>query len=167
MKVSNPLTIIAIFSGLAETLATVALIQLPLEMQKIFIYFVIAFPTLIVLLFFYILYFKNSVLYAPSDYTNPEHYLLVNEIKEKVSIEIDNTLPNVIKDKYEIQNIKNNLKHNIYNYLNNSLLSNRESQIYVLMEQNKSSREIAEALGISDKTVRTYMSRIKEKIEPN
>ena len=52
MKVSNPLTIIAIFAGLAEALATIALIKLPIEMQEKFIYFVMAFPTLIVTLFF-------------------------------------------------------------------------------------------------------------------
>ena len=40
MKVSNPLTIIAIFAGLAETLATVALVQLPAEIQEVFVYFV-------------------------------------------------------------------------------------------------------------------------------
>ena len=39
MKVSNPLTIIAIFAGLAEALATIALIKLPIEMQEKFIYF--------------------------------------------------------------------------------------------------------------------------------
>lgn len=68
MKVSNPLTIIAIFSGVAETLATVALIKLPTEIQAIFVYFVMALPAGIVLLFFFVLYFKNNVLYAPSDY---------------------------------------------------------------------------------------------------
>jgi len=52
MKVSNPLTIIAIFAGLAEALATVALVQVPVEIQRLFVYFVMAFPTLIVILFF-------------------------------------------------------------------------------------------------------------------
>ena len=83
MKVSNPLTIIAIFAGLAEALATIALIKLPIEMQEKFIYFVMAFPTLIVTLFFIVLYFKNNVLYAPSDYQDPEHYLKINQIELK------------------------------------------------------------------------------------
>ncbi|MEZ5573813.1 MAG: hypothetical protein R3E64_17635 [Halioglobus sp.] len=78
MKVNNPLTIIAIFSGLAEALATIALLGLPQELQKIFLFFVMAFPTLIVVLFFFVLYFKNTVLYAPGDYQDPEHYLRIN-----------------------------------------------------------------------------------------
>jgi uncharacterized membrane protein YdcZ (DUF606 family) len=70
MKVSNPLTIIAIFAGLAETLATVALVKLPPEIQGVFVYFVMAFPSGIVILFFIVLFFKNTVLYAPSDFEN-------------------------------------------------------------------------------------------------
>ena len=89
MKVSNPLTIIAIFSGIAETLATVALVQLPLEIQTTFVYFVMAFPAGIVLLFFFVLYFKNTVLYAPSDFDDQKHYLEANNVKDKVNSEID------------------------------------------------------------------------------
>ncbi|MER2494897.1 ArsR family transcriptional regulator [Vibrio neptunius] len=89
MKVSNPLTIIAIFAGLAETLATVALIKLPPEIQSVFVYFVIAFPTLIVCLFFFVLYSKNNVLYAPSDFDDQKHYLESNNIKEQVNLEIE------------------------------------------------------------------------------
>ena len=90
MKVSNPLTIIAIFSGLAETLATIALLGLPQELQAKFLYFVMAFPTLIVILFFIVLYFKNTVLYAPGDYQNPEHYLTINgsDIQQALESEI-------------------------------------------------------------------------------
>ncbi|HHF3086143.1 TPA: ArsR family transcriptional regulator [Vibrio diabolicus] len=89
MKVNNPLTIIAIFAGLAETLATVALIQLPLEVQQTFVYFVMIFPVMIVLLFFLVLYFKNTALYAPSDFDNQNHYLEVNRLKERLDEKID------------------------------------------------------------------------------
>lgn len=95
MKVSNPLTIIAIFAGLAEALATVALLGLPKELQEIFLYFVMAFPSLIVILFFIVLYFKNHVLYAPGDYQNPEHYLKVNnvDIKQLLTSELSKSRP--------------------------------------------------------------------------
>ncbi|WP_288743454.1 hypothetical protein [uncultured Rheinheimera sp.] len=86
MKVSNPLTIIAIFAGLAEALATIALLGLPQELQEIFLYFVMVFPTLIVVLFFVVLYFKNTVLYAPGDYQVPEHYLNINRIDVKQAL---------------------------------------------------------------------------------
>lgn len=94
MKVSNPLTIIAIFAGVAETLATVALVQLPPQIQSIFVYFVMVFPATIVLLFFFVLYFKNTVLYAPSDFDDQSHYLEANNLKEKVN----NKLELIFKD---------------------------------------------------------------------
>lgn len=102
MKVSNPLTIIAIFAGLAEALATVALLGLPQELQKIFLIFVMAFPTLIVILFFLVLYFKNNVLYAPGDYQDPEHYLRVNssDIKQAMRYGLSNS--SSIKDQDEL-----------------------------------------------------------------
>jgi len=100
MKVSNPLTIIAIFSGLAETLATVALINLPQELQGVFVYFVMVFPFTIVVLFFLILYFKNTVLYAPSDYSNPDHYMRINHnISDVVSSEIEEIHENMETEK--------------------------------------------------------------------
>ena len=115
MKVSNPLTIIAIFSGLAETLATVALLNLPTDMQKIFIYFVMAFPAGIVLLFFYILYNRNTVLYAPSDYEDQKHYLEVNNIKEQANKELDSFFLEINKNgvrlsEQEIERAKNNVE---------------------------------------------------------
>lgn len=74
-KVSNPLTTVAIFSGLAEAFATLALINIPPEIQSVFVYFVMAFPVLIVLLFFSVLNWNHSVLYAPSDFTDESMYL--------------------------------------------------------------------------------------------
>ncbi|MBF4391483.1 ArsR family transcriptional regulator, partial [Vibrio anguillarum] len=90
MKVSNPLTIIAIFSGVAECFATVALINLPQEMQAIFIYFVMFFPILIVVAFFIVLFFKPYVLYAPSDYKDEGMFLTTLKIREAVSEVINN-----------------------------------------------------------------------------
>ena len=84
MKVSNPLTIIAIFAGTAEAFATGALISLPLEIQSIFVYFVMLFPLSIVLIFFGILIFKHHVLYAPSDFADQDHFLQINQIKNAV-----------------------------------------------------------------------------------
>ncbi|PYF84560.1 hypothetical protein DFP75_101598 [Marinomonas alcarazii] len=84
MKVSNPLTIIAIFSGTAEAFATAALIALPLEIQSLFIYFVMLFPLIIVVTFFLILILKPHVLYAPSDFDNQQHFLDLNNLRKSV-----------------------------------------------------------------------------------
>ncbi|MBB1354387.1 ArsR family transcriptional regulator [Pseudoalteromonas sp. SR45-5] len=92
MKVSNPLTIVAIFAGTAETFATGALVALPESMQAIFIYFVMFFPVLIVVCFFLTLAMKPQSLYAPSDFSNEEHFLDANKLKQAVSKETESVL---------------------------------------------------------------------------
>lgn len=74
-KISNPLTIIAIFAGLAEIAGTVALIGVDKEIQQIFVWFVMLFPTLIVIFFFITLNFNARVLYAPSDFESDSSFL--------------------------------------------------------------------------------------------
>lgn len=74
-KVSNPLTIIAIFAGLAEVSGTVVLPFLKGDSQALYIWFLMAFPTLLILLFFITLNFNYKVLYAPSDFKDEENFL--------------------------------------------------------------------------------------------
>lgn len=81
MKITNPLTIIAIFSGTAEAFASSALVFLPTETQSIFIYFVMFFPLVIVIAFFIVLILKPHALDAPSDFANQEHFLDVHNLK--------------------------------------------------------------------------------------
>lgn len=117
-KISNPLTIIAVFSGLAEAFATVALIQTPPEIQNIFVFFVMFFPTLLVLLFFGVLIFKNEALYAPGDFENQEHYLEVNQIREVISSDIVKDLSSTNNDdikftEQQIEYVKNRINDSI------------------------------------------------------
>lgn len=79
-KISNPLTIIAIFAALAEVNATVVLGLLDESVQPVFIWFIMIFPILLVLCFFGTLVFKNRVMYSPSDYKNDESFL--NTLKD-------------------------------------------------------------------------------------
>lgn len=72
--ISNPLTIIAIFAALAEINATVSIGLVDKELQGTFIWFVILFPTLLIILFFGTLNFNTKVIYAPSDYKNDENF---------------------------------------------------------------------------------------------
>lgn len=74
--VSNPLTLIAIFAGIAEISSTCAIGFVNKELQYIFIWFVIGFPVLPILLFFVVLIFKPNVLYAPSDFKNERNFLI-------------------------------------------------------------------------------------------
>lgn len=73
--VRNPLTIIAIFSTLSEIASTVALATVGKDLQYIFVWFVMLFPTILIVAFFLTLNFNPSVLYAPSDFTNEEHFI--------------------------------------------------------------------------------------------
>lgn len=67
-KVSNPLTIIAIFAGISEISGTVVLPLIEKENQFYFMWFVIFFPLVLILMFFITLWTNHMVLYAPSDF---------------------------------------------------------------------------------------------------
>ncbi len=48
--------------------------------------------------------------------------------------------------------------------INNKVLTKREREVFVLLVKNKSTREIAEELGISEKTVRNHISNVMQKL---
>lgn len=73
--VRNPLTVIAIFAGIAEVSGTVVLPLLSADTQPTFMWFVMGFPCLLVLLFFVTLWRKHQVLYAPSDFRDDSGFL--------------------------------------------------------------------------------------------
>jgi hypothetical protein len=74
-SVRNPLTLMAVFAGLAEVSATVALPQLDRCVQSIFVWFVITFPFGIVLPFFVLLWFRPHHLYGPGDFRKDPTWL--------------------------------------------------------------------------------------------
>lgn len=74
-KVSNPLTIIAIFAGLAEISGTGVLPLLKDNVQVLYVWFLMGFPSLLILLFFITLNFNHKVLYAPSDFKDENNFL--------------------------------------------------------------------------------------------
>ena len=59
-RVNNPLTLIAIFAGIAEIASTYAIGYVKEDLQYIFIWFVIGFPILLVLLCLYNLNFQTK-----------------------------------------------------------------------------------------------------------
>lgn len=48
--------------------------------------------------------------------------------------------------------------------MNKSILTKREKEVFSLLIQNKSTREIAEKLSISEKTVRNHVSNAMQKL---
>jgi len=91
-SVSNPLTIIALFAALAEIAGTVAIKLVAPEMQPTFIWFVMLFPTLIVVFFFVTLNFNAKVLYAPGDFRDEQNYLAVVNAKQGLAIDTFQTM---------------------------------------------------------------------------
>ena len=164
MKVSNPLTIIAIFAGIAETLATVALVQLPPEIQSIFVYFVMVFPSAIVLLFFCVLYFKNTVLYAPSDFENQNHYLEANQIKENINDELDKIFKRLNASgtrltKEEIDSAKNSVERVVDTTVT---LSGTQKNIFEFLSANSASeKEICEHFQFANSSIIKYLFSMK------
>jgi hypothetical protein len=90
-KVSNPLTIIAIFAALSEIAATTALAFIAKELQPIFIWFVMLFPFILVSAFFFTLNKNPKVFYAPSDFKDDKSYLMLNEVMLKTENELIQT----------------------------------------------------------------------------
>lgn len=49
--------------------------------------------------------------------------------------------------------------------MNRSILTKREQEVFNLLVLNKSTKEIAEVLNISEKTVRNHVSNVIQKLE--
>lgn len=77
--IKNPLTIIAMFAGIAEISGTIILPFISDANQSRYVWFLICFPALLVLIFFITLWFKPKVLYAPSDYTDEKNFVRMME----------------------------------------------------------------------------------------
>ena len=119
-KLQNPLGIIALFASLAEVSGTIVLKFLPERIQSIFIWFVILFPVLIVLLFFYILYKKPLHFYSPEYYRNERNFMasmadVIDNQQQIISIvdEInENAMPQDVKTKIQkrVQQVEEDLE---------------------------------------------------------
>lgn len=87
--ISNPLTIIAIFAALAEVAGASTLFALGADLQGIFIWFVMGFPSMLVCLFFLTLNFNPRVLYAPSDFRDEGNFLHTLRGKDELALSFD------------------------------------------------------------------------------
>lgn len=72
--IKNPLTIIAMFAGIAEISGTAVLPFITEGNQGLYIWFLMIFPLLLIILFFVTLNFNHKVLYAPSDFKNEDNF---------------------------------------------------------------------------------------------
>lgn len=75
LHIRNPLTVIGIFAGFTEVFGTWVLPNVAEPLQSRLLWFLILFPVFLVLIFFGTLWMKHEVLYAPSDFPNPNDFL--------------------------------------------------------------------------------------------
>ncbi|WP_339292714.1 hypothetical protein MKY48_08585 [Paenibacillus sp. FSL W8-0187] len=142
-KVQNPLTIIAIFAGIAEIAGTGVLLGLPLDIQRIFIWFVMLFPVGLVALFFLVLLFKHKVLYAPSDFVDENNFMNLLQNK-KVHNEISEVVELLEKTKE-------------HNKANNQIVEKLDEALYKLEIAKKSNELSHESTAVGNNLV--VMSR--------
>ena len=67
--IMNPITVIALFAGLSEASATTVLPYLDDNTRQLYVGFLIAFPSTLVILFFLTLNFNPKALYPPTETT--------------------------------------------------------------------------------------------------
>lgn len=65
----SPISIIAVLAALCEASATTVLPYLDNENRQVYVWFLIAFPSALVVMFFLTLNFNNKVLYGPHTHT--------------------------------------------------------------------------------------------------
>lgn len=112
MKIArqNPLSIIAIFAGLAEVAGTVMITYLTEDLQSIFIWFVMLFPVILVSLFFYVLYRKPLNFYSPEYYKDEENFITAMRLRDEIV-----SMYNKVVDKADIpEEVKEELDSEIF-----------------------------------------------------
>lgn len=99
--IRNPLSIIGIFAGLVEVIGIGTLPFLSESIQKTYIWFLMAFPLVLVLAFFFTLIKYPKSLYAPGDFQEDSSWLKANlapasegQINRKIEASISEELPN-------------------------------------------------------------------------
>lgn len=89
VMVSNPLTVIALFVFLVETVATVTLVQVVKEpVAWPLAIFVVSFPVLIAVFFFVTLWWKHNTLYSPKEFRTDEAFLTARRRIERVEAQL-------------------------------------------------------------------------------
>lgn len=124
--IRNPLTIIAIFAGIAEISGTVILPFVEPANQASYIEFLKYFPTLLVFLFFLTLNFNHRVLYAPSDYKDENNFFkrMALASREEIDRKIEDEIMDEMSDQLLVQAGTEGLKQPNFNQDNLKGLKN-------------------------------------------
>lgn len=103
--VKNPLSVIAIFAGIAEISGTIVLPHIDPNNQELFIWFLMLFPSTLVVLFFITLNWNYKVLYAPSDFKDEEHFV---NMQKATRSEIFMKMSDELSSEYEAEETSSN-----------------------------------------------------------
>lgn len=98
--IKNPLTVIAMFAGIAEVSGAIALPFLTMAVQETYVWFLMVFPCLIVLLFFATLWKDYTVLYAPTDYPNANSFKEVFDARRSKNKQLDYYASHELKSEF-------------------------------------------------------------------
>lgn len=149
--IRNPLTIIAIFAGIAEISGTAILPFVSPDNQASYIEFLKYFPPFLVLLFFTTLNFNHRVLYAPSDYKDENNFFkrvaLANreEINRKIEDEILEEVENqsIAQTDSEVMQ-QHNVEKNSFEAVEDKANAYTESKVLPAKQivENKSTQEV-------------------------
>lgn len=166
--IKNPLVLIAVFAGISEVAMAVTLVQLPEKIQSVFVWFVMLFPIILVLGFFFVLYKRPAVLFSPSDYKNEEMYLSsiggnqavteqskkIEQLEESLKIiqvyiensDLDNGKQSDFSETWRQLEALHHMESNgLYMFLKNELvLSSKE--ISGIIQRSDSSKELPELI---------------------
>ncbi len=161
--IKNPLTVIAIFAGISEVAMTITLAQLPENNQNIFIWFVMLFPILLVVMFFFVLYTKPAVLFSPSDYKKDETYL--SSISDAKSIEgIDRRLQHLEEVTQTLQTYLESVVKEVSPEVSETIISEQKKRLDYIrkihdLENNHLYSFLSREIGISPDTIIKLISK--------
>jgi DNA-binding transcriptional ArsR family regulator len=130
-----------------------------------FVYFVMVFPTLIVLLFFAILNWNPTVLYAPGDFEDEAMYLELIRLRSALKTEILQTLaaPSPSGATFTPQQIQA-VSEKVDRAIDRATVSPMKQRVLELLSDGpKTSSEIAQSLGLSLPSVARLLHMLRDK----
>lgn len=142
-KVSTPLTIVAIFAGLAEVAGASVLPLIDSKLQSVFIWYVMLFPLILLVSFFLTWNFNSKVLYPPSEFKDEKNYLnlLGIEVQEEIINLQSKNLDNLQQQLLEVKN-----------FINKKSTTNKDQQSHDQVQSGKKPEETGQTSQTSNQS---------------
>lgn len=163
-KIMNPLTVIGLFCGVVELVALYTLPKLNETLQAQLVWFVMLFPVLLLGGFMWMLIFRHTHLYAPSDFADPTMFLRSIELTQVIKAQVDEKAKSLGDGPMGLTPQQVDLvRERVSSAFPSPPVTIR--MLEVLRELGGSSKgdmaAVAEKLGISEKTVEVYIAQLR------